>query len=44
VTIGEGIMKVEGLVRREKSFEEALKSMEEKVINGRKRKYRITVA
>jgi len=44
VTIGEGIMKVEGLVRRDKSFEEALKSMEEKVINGRKRKYRITVA
>jgi hypothetical protein len=44
VTIGEGIMKVEGLVRRDKSFEEALRSMEEGVIKGRKRKYRITVA
>jgi hypothetical protein len=37
-------MKVEGLVRRDKSFEEALRSMEEGVIKGRKRKYRITVA
>jgi len=44
VAIGKGIMKVEELVRRDKSFEEALKRMEEKVIKGRKRKYRVSVA
>ena len=44
VAIGEGIMKVEELVRRDKSFAEALKRMEEKVIKGRKRKYRVSVA
>jgi len=44
VTISEGIMKVEDLVRRDKSFEKVLKSMEENVIKGRRRKYRISVA
>jgi hypothetical protein len=44
VTIGEGMMKVEGLVRRDKSFEKSVKSVEEKVIRGRKRKYRVSVA
>jgi len=37
-------MKVEELVRRDKSYEERLKRMEEKVIKGRKRKYRVSVA
>lgn len=44
VAIGEGIMKVEDLVRRDKSFEEALRSMEENIVKGRKRKYRVSVA
>jgi hypothetical protein len=44
VTIGEGIVKVEELVREDKSFEKALKRMEENVVKGRKRKYRVSVA
>jgi putative transposase len=42
--IGEAIMKVEDRVKRDRSFAKALKSMREKLIEGRKRKYRITVA
>jgi hypothetical protein len=44
VTIGEGIMKVEELMRKDKSFEKALKRMEENVVKGKKRKYRVSVA
>jgi chromosomal replication initiation ATPase DnaA len=44
VTIGEGIMKVEDLLKRDKSSEKALKRMEENLVKGRKRKYRISVA
>ena len=44
VTIGEGIIKVEELVRGDKSFEKALKRMEENVIKGGKRRYRVSVA
>ena len=43
VTIGEGIIKVEERVRGDKSFEKALKRMEENVTKGRKRKYRVSV-
>ncbi len=43
VSIGEGIMKVEDLVWRDKSFEEALRNMEENIVKGRKRKYRVSV-
>jgi len=42
--IGEAIMKVEDRVKRDRSFAKALKRMREKLIEGRKRKYRITVA
>jgi hypothetical protein len=42
VTIGEAIMKVEDLLKRDKSFEKALKRTEENLIKGKKRKYRIT--
>ena len=44
VTMGEGIMKVEELVREDKSFEKALKHMEENVAKGRKRRFRVSVA
>jgi REP element-mobilizing transposase RayT len=44
VTIGDGIIKVEELVRVDKSFEKALKYIEENVVKGRKRRYRITIA
>lgn len=44
VTIGEAIVKVEDLLQRDKSFEKALKRMEENLVKGRKRKYRISVA
>lgn len=44
VTIGEGIIKVEELVRGEKSFEKTLKRMEENLIKRGKRRYRVTVA
>lgn len=44
VTIGEGIMKVEELLRTDKSLKKALKLMEENLVKGRKRKYRISVA
>jgi len=37
-------MKVEDLLRRDKSFEKALKRMEDNLVEGRKRKYRISVA
>jgi hypothetical protein len=42
--IGEAIMKVEDRVHRDRSFAKASKRMREKLIEGRKRKYRITVA
>jgi putative transposase len=44
VTIGEGIIKVEELLRTDKSLKKALKLMEENLVKGRKRKYRISVA
>jgi len=44
VTIGEAIMKVEDLFKKDKSFEKALKRMEENLVKGRKRKYRVSVA
>jgi len=44
VTIGEGIIKIEELVRRGKSLEKVLKSMEENVVKGEKRRYRVSVA
>jgi hypothetical protein len=43
VTIGEAIMKVEDLFKRDKLFEKAIKSMEENLVKGRKRKYCISV-
>ncbi len=43
VTIGEAIMKVEDLLKRDKSFEKALKHMEENLVKRRKRKYRGSV-
>jgi hypothetical protein len=42
--IGEAIMKVEDHLHRDRSFAKALERMREKLIEGRKRKYRITVA
>jgi hypothetical protein len=44
VTIGEAIIKVEDLLRRDRSFERALKRMRENLVKGRKRKYRVSVA
>jgi hypothetical protein len=37
-------MKVEDLLNTDKSFEKALKRMEENLVKGRKRKYRVSVA
>jgi hypothetical protein len=37
-------MKVEDLLQRDKSFEKALKGMEENLVKGTKRKYRVSVA
>jgi len=37
-------MNVEDLLKRDKSFEKALKHMEENFVKGRKRKYRVSVA
>jgi hypothetical protein len=37
-------MKVEYLFKKDKSFEKALKRMEENLVKGRKRKYRVSVA
>jgi len=44
VTIGEAITKVKDLLRKDKSFKNALTRMEENLVKGRKRKYRISVA
>jgi len=44
VAIGEAIKKVEDRVHRDRSFAKAIKRMREKLIEGRKRKYRVTVA
>jgi hypothetical protein len=38
------ITKVEDLLKRDKSFEKALKRMEENLVKERKRKYRVSVA
>jgi putative transposase len=43
-TISEGIKKVEDLQRRDKSFAKTLSLIAEKVVKGKKRKYRITEA
>jgi chromosomal replication initiation ATPase DnaA len=44
IAIGEAITKVEGLLRKDTSFEKALKRMRENVVKGKKRKYRVSVA
>jgi hypothetical protein len=44
VTIGEAIIKAEGLLRKDKSLEKVLKRIGEKLVNATKRKYRISVA
>ncbi len=44
VTIGDRVMNVEALLERDKSFEKALRRMEENVVKGRKRRYRVSVA
>ena len=44
VAIGEAIMKVEDRLHGDRSFAKALKRMRENLIEGRKRKYRVTVA
>ena len=44
VTIGEAMIKVEDLLRKDKSFEKVLKRIGKKLVNGTKRKYRISVA
>jgi len=44
VTIGEAIIKVEDLLRKDKPFEKTLTCLGENLVKGRKRKYRISVA
>jgi len=44
VTISEAIVKVEDLLREDKSFERMVKHIGENLIKGRKRKYRISDA
>ena len=44
VTIDGAINKVEDLLRKDKSFKEVLKRIGKKLANGRKKKYRISVA
>ena len=44
VTISEGVIKVENLLREDKSFERVVKLIGENLVKGRKRKYRISVA
>ena len=44
VTIGEAIIKVEDLLRKDKTFEKTLTRVGENLAKGRKRKYRISVA
>jgi hypothetical protein len=44
VTIGEAIIKVEDVLRKDKSFEKVLKRLGKNLVNGSKRKYRISVA
>jgi len=43
VTIDKGVGKVEDLLRMDKSLEETLKRMRDSLVNGRKRKYRVSV-
>jgi len=44
VTIGEGIMRIEEELRRDKSFDNSLRCLEESLVQGRKRKFRVSVA
>jgi hypothetical protein len=44
VTIGEAIIKLEDLLREDKSFEKVLKHIGKKLVNVRNRRYRISVA
>ena len=44
VTIAEAIRKVEDLLRTDEPFEKMIRGMTENLINGRKRKYRVSVA
>ena len=44
VTIGEAIIKVEDFLRKDKTFEKTLTRVQENLVKGRKRKYRISVA
>ena len=44
VTIGEAILKVEDLLRKDKRFEKVLRRVAENLVKGRKRKYRVSVA
>ena len=44
VTIGEAIMKVEDLLRKDRAFAKALTDMRIRLVEGRKRKYRVSVA
>jgi hypothetical protein len=37
-------MRVEDLLKRDKSFERALKHMKKNLVKGRKRKYRVSAA
>ena len=41
VTISEAIVKIEDILRENKSFERTVKHLRENLIKGRKRKYRI---
>jgi hypothetical protein len=44
VAIGEAMIKVEDLLRKDKSFEKVLKHTGKNLVNGRSKKYRISVA
>lgn len=44
VAMSEAIMKVEDRMQRDRSFAEAIKRMREKLIEGKKRKFRVSVA
>jgi len=43
-TIGEAMIKVEDVLRKDKSFEKVLKRIGQNLINGKNRKYRIPIA
>jgi hypothetical protein len=44
VAIDEAITRIEGLLRKDTSLEKAIKRMGENVVEGKKRKYRVSVA